>query len=99
MGHLTSRDAYKNLEDRLNWFTQGAPSSETLTKILGVLFTEKEAKWVSKLPIRPFTLKRLLSSGVLQKPKLKSFLTTSVKRGFWSTPMTVGCANSSCLLR
>ena len=44
MGHLTSRDAYRNLEDRINWFTQGAPPSETLTKILKLLFTEKEAK-------------------------------------------------------
>ena len=43
MGHLTSRDAYKKLEDRINWFTQGATASETLTKILQVLFTEKEA--------------------------------------------------------
>ena len=58
MGHLTSRDAYRNLEDRINWFTQGAAPSETLTKILRVLFTEKEAKWVAKLPIRPFTLKK-----------------------------------------
>ena len=54
MGHLTSRDAYRNLEDRINWFTQGAPASETLTKILQVLFTEKEAKWVAKLPIEDF---------------------------------------------
>ena len=58
MGHLTSRDAYKNLEDRINWFTQGAPPSETLTKILNLLFTEKEAKWVAMLPIRPFSLKK-----------------------------------------
>lgn len=58
MGHLTARDAYKNLEDRINWFTQGAPSSETWYKILQVLYTEKEAKWVAKLPVRPFTLKR-----------------------------------------
>ena len=56
MGHLTSRDAYKNLEDRINWFTQGAPASGTLTKILEVLFTEKEARQVAMLPIRPFTL-------------------------------------------
>lgn len=56
MGHLTSKDAYLNLEDRLNWFTQGAPSSETLYKILQVLFTEKEAQMVSMLPIRPFSL-------------------------------------------
>ena len=24
MGHLTTRDAYKNLEDRINWFTGSA---------------------------------------------------------------------------
>ena len=34
MGHLTTRDAYRNLSDRINWFTQGAPTSETLYKIL-----------------------------------------------------------------
>ncbi len=58
MGHLTARDAYKNLEDRINWFTQGAPPSETWYKILQVLYTEKEAKWVAMLPVRPFTLKK-----------------------------------------
>ena len=58
MGHLTARDAYKNLEDRINWFTQGAPPSDTLYKILQVLYTEKEAKWAALLPVRPFTLKR-----------------------------------------
>lgn len=58
MGHLTTKDAYKNLQQRINWFTQGAPESETLYKILQVLFTAKEAKWVSMLPIRPFTIKR-----------------------------------------
>lgn len=58
MGHLTTRDAYKSLEERINWFTQGAPPSETLYKILQVLYTEKEAKWVALLPVRPFTLKR-----------------------------------------
>lgn len=58
MGHLTTRDAYKNLEDRINWFTQGAPPSDTLYQILQVLYTEKEAKWASLLPVRPFTLKK-----------------------------------------
>ncbi len=58
MGHLTTKDAYKSLEERINWFTQGAPASETLYKILQVLYTEKEAKWVALLPVRPFTLKK-----------------------------------------
>ena len=61
MGHLTTKDAYKNLEDRINWFTQGAPASESLTRILHLLFTEKEAKWISRLPIRPFNLKKAAS--------------------------------------
>lgn len=58
MGHLTTKDAYKSLEERINWFTQGAPASETLYKILQVLYTEEEAKWVALLPVRPFTIKR-----------------------------------------
>ncbi len=70
MGHLTTRDAYKNLEQRINWFTQGAPASETLTKILNVLFTEKEAKWVAMLPIRPFTAKK--AAGIWGTTELKA---------------------------
>lgn len=58
MGHLTTRDAYRNLSDRINWFTQGAPATETLYQILQVLYTEKEAKWVALLPVRPFTAKK-----------------------------------------
>lgn len=58
MGHLTTRDAYRNLSDRINWFTQGAPATESLYKILQVLYTEKEAKWVALLPVRPFTVKK-----------------------------------------
>ena len=81
MGHLTSRDAYKNLEDRLNWFTQGAPSSETLTKILSVLFTEKEAKWVSKLPIRPFTLKKAAQLWGTSEAKAEKLLDHLCEKG------------------
>ena len=81
MGHLTSRDAYKNLEDRLNWFTQGAPSSETLTKILSVLFTEKEAKWVAKLPIRPFTLKKAAQLWGTSEAKAEKLLDHLCEKG------------------
>jgi len=56
MGHISTRDAYKNLGDRINCFTQGAPTSETLYRILQVLYTEKGAKWVSLLPVRPFII-------------------------------------------
>jgi Pyruvate/2-oxoacid:ferredoxin oxidoreductase delta subunit len=58
MGHIASKNAYKNLEKRINLFTQGAPPSDSLYKILKVLYTEKEAKWVARLPIRQFTAKK-----------------------------------------
>ena len=58
MGHITTKDAYKSLEERINWFTQGAPASETFYNILQVLFSEKEARIMAVLPVRPFTIKR-----------------------------------------
>jgi len=53
MGHITAK-SYKNLQERLDKAPQGAPRSETLYQILEHLFTEKEAEFVSKLPIKPF---------------------------------------------
>ena len=75
MGHLASRDAYKNLEDRINWFTQGAPVSDSLYKILQVLYTEKEAKWVALLPVRPFTAKKAAHIWNTSEAKAEKFLT------------------------
>ena len=58
MAHFTAQPAYQRLTDRLNRFPQGAPPSALLTKILKILFEEKEAERVSLLPIKPFTAKR-----------------------------------------
>lgn len=57
MGHNTVRKGYDKLVKRLNKFPQGAPPSESLYKILNVMFSEEEALLVSKLPIKPFTAK------------------------------------------
>lgn len=57
MSHIVGKEAYKSLEERINRFPQGAPPSETLYKILGLLFSEKEASLVAQLPIKPFTAK------------------------------------------
>lgn len=57
MSHIVGKSAYKSLEERINRFPQGAPPSETLYKILSLLFTEKEAELVAQLPIKPFTVK------------------------------------------
>lgn len=55
MSHHTLKSGYTELVDRLNRFPQGAPPSETLFKILALLFSEKEAELVALLPIKPFT--------------------------------------------
>ncbi|WML32784.1 4Fe-4S dicluster-binding protein [Clostridium sp. OS1-26] len=57
MSHISNREAYKRLEERINRFPQGAPPSKTLYKILSMLFTEREAELVAMLPIKPFTVK------------------------------------------
>lgn len=58
MSHHTAREAYQQFEARLNRFPQGAPPSETLYRILGVLVNEREAATLAALPIRPFTARR-----------------------------------------
>jgi len=58
MAHHTNHSVYNNLIDRLNRFPQGAPPSELLTKILKILFSEKEAELVSLMPIKPFTAQK-----------------------------------------
>lgn len=57
MSHISAKNAYKSLEERLNRFPQGAPPSKTLYKILAMLFTEKEAELVAQLPIKAFRVK------------------------------------------
>lgn len=58
MSHIVGKDAYKSLEERLNRFPQGAPPSETLYKILSMIFTKEEAAMVAKLPIKSFNIDR-----------------------------------------
>ena len=74
MGHITSKDAYKNLEERINWFTQGAPPSDSLYNILQVLYTETEAKRVTLLPIRPFTAKKAAKIWSISEGQAEIFL-------------------------
>lgn len=57
MSHHSIKEGYKKLQERINRFPQGAPPSETLYKILALLFSEKEAQLVSQVPIKPFTAK------------------------------------------
>lgn len=61
MAHHTIKSSYSQLVERLNRFPQGAPPSELLYQILKILFKEKEAELVSRLPIKPFTAEKASS--------------------------------------
>ncbi len=50
MAHHGTRSIYDRLTDRLNRLPQGAPPSESLFRILKILFSEREAELVSALP-------------------------------------------------
>jgi ferredoxin len=58
MAHHTLKSGYAQLTRRLNRFPQGAPPSGLLFKILKILFSEREAALVARLPIKPFTAKK-----------------------------------------
>jgi formate hydrogenlyase subunit 6/NADH:ubiquinone oxidoreductase subunit I len=72
MAHHSAKSGYVELADRLNRFPQGAPPSRLLYKILKMLYTEKEAKLVSLLPIKPFSIEKAagmweMTPGAAQK--------------------------------
>jgi ferredoxin len=70
MSHVTLKESYRTLSDRLNRFPQGAPPSELLFSILEVLFTPEEARLVALLPIKPFTAAG--AGKVWKKPEAES---------------------------
>lgn len=70
MAHVTLRNSYLALSNRLNRFPQGAPPSELLFRILEVLFTREEAALVALLPIRPFNV--AAAARVWKKPVAES---------------------------
>lgn len=74
MAHHTLRTGYSSLIERLNRFPQGAPPSETLYKILEILFSENEAELVALLPIKPFTANKAACIWKIKEAEAKKIL-------------------------
>jgi len=90
MAHTTVKSGYTELVDRLNRFPQGAPPSESLYRILAMLFSEREAEVVAQLPIKPFTASqaaRILglqpaeTRGILDELASRAILVDSERNG------------------
>ena len=74
MSHTTLKSGYTELVDRLNRFPQGAPPSDTLYKILQILFSEREAQLVALLPIKPFTAEKASQVWKMNLPETRKVL-------------------------
>lgn len=92
MAHHTVRSGYNRLVERLNRYPQGAPPSDLLYQILQMLFSEKEAEYVSQLPIKPFTVENAAkiwkkspqdSRKILEELASRAILVDVEKDGQW----------------
>jgi ferredoxin len=81
MAHRTARDSYQSLVGRLNRFAQGAPPDQLLFKILGLLFSEREAGLVAALPIKPFTASKAARIWKMPEAQARGVLEALAGRG------------------
>ena len=81
MSHHTARESYRKLSERLNRFPQGAPPTELLFQILGVLFSPEEAELVSLLPMKPFRLKTAARAWKKTEAEARLVLDALASRG------------------
>ncbi|MBC2725155.1 4Fe-4S dicluster domain-containing protein [Desulfosporosinus sp.] len=80
MAHRTLKSGFHQLSERLNQFPQGAPPSEYLFKILSVLMNEKEARVISALPIKPFSIQTASAALRMSREDTEKILTELASR-------------------
>ncbi len=80
MAHRTARTGYERLVRRINKFPQGAPPSDLLYRILGLLMSEKEAALVARVPIKPFTARTAAKAWKTSLPEAEKTLDALASR-------------------
>ncbi|MBF0100541.1 MAG: 4Fe-4S dicluster domain-containing protein [Desulfobacterales bacterium] len=81
MAHHPVNAGYFSLSKRLNKFPQGVVPTDLLFQILKILFTEREAKLVSLLPIKPFTAKKASDIWNMNLESSKQILNQLAEKG------------------
>ncbi|SDG66410.1 4Fe-4S dicluster domain-containing protein [Desulfosporosinus hippei] len=80
MAHRSIKSGFQQLSERLNQFPQGAPPSDYLFKILSVLMNEKEARVMSALPIKPFSIQTASAALRMSREDTEKILTELASR-------------------
>ena len=83
MGHsrVSSKQAYLDLQKRLDDNVTGAPASPTFMKILKLLYTPREAELAAHLPTVPTSLEKLARELDVPARELDKQLTAMAQRG------------------
>lgn len=81
MGHLASKDAYRDLGNAINGLNTRAPWNEALRAILRELYTVEEAGLVARIPAGLTTLPRLREITGEEEGKLRQMLERLATKG------------------
>ncbi|MCI5191185.1 MAG: 4Fe-4S ferredoxin, partial [Candidatus Electrothrix sp. AS4_5] len=82
MGHLVhSEHKYRLLQRRLDQKAEGAPDSQTLMKILSILFSPEDAELACQLPHNLTSLETLSDNLKISRNELNDKLTDMAERG------------------
>ena len=79
--HLEGKSSIVPLVDRLNRYPVGLPDSDTLRRILEILFSEEEAFVASKFPLQEASLKELIRATGWGGEKLEEVLEKMAGKG------------------
>lgn len=79
--HAEGREDIVPLIDRLNKYPIGLPDSDTLRRILAILFSEEEAYIASRFPLTEATLTELVRATGWERERLRARLETMADKG------------------
>jgi hypothetical protein len=96
MSHLSHRSGYAELTDRLNRCPQGAPPSESLHRILKILFSEREAELIALLPVKPFTAGKAAEIWKMDLVRTRNILDDLAGPCSWTSKARTGGRPMSC---
>ena len=81
MGHMSSKDAYRKLGDKIDNLSARTPWSETLHEILKELYSAEEADVVVKMPFGLSSLKKIARTTKYDESKLRTILEGLADKG------------------
>lgn len=79
--HIDGKSSIVPLIDRLNKYPIGLPDTETLRRILAILFSEDDAYVASRFPLTEATLKELVKATGWERERLAKQLEAMAEKG------------------